>query len=85
MKEAGDTVKITILPVEVETDILLGLSDGSLAANLRVVGEELGDGGELLLRGEVLSDALDQLGHQEQTVAVSCQELLDMFLEELPR
>jgi len=84
MKEVGHAIKITILPVEVETDVLLGLSDGSLAANLRVIGEKLGDGGELLLCGEVFSDALDQLGHEEETVTVSCQELLDVFLEELP-
>ena len=71
MKEAGHAVKISVLPVEVEADILLGLSDGSLTTNLRMVGEELGDGYELLFRGEVLLDTSDQLGHEDETVTVS--------------
>ena len=48
MKEAGHAVKISVLPVEVEADILLGLSDGSLTTNLGMVGEELGDRSEFL-------------------------------------
>ena len=84
MKEAGHAVKISVLPVEVEADILLGLSDGSLTTNLGMVGEELGDGGQFLFCREVLRDTFDQLGHEEQTMTVSGQELLDMFLEELP-
>ena len=46
--------------------------------------EELGDGGEFLFCGEVLCDTFEQLGHEEETVTVSGQEFLDMFLEELP-
>ena len=46
--------------------------------------EELGDGGEFLFCGEVLCDTFEQLGHEEETVTVSGQEFLDMFLEEMP-
>ena len=78
--------EISVLPdpVEVEADIVLGLSDGLLTTSLGMVGEELGDGGEFLFCGEVLCDTFEQLGHEEETVTVSGQEFLDMFLEELP-
>ena len=57
--------EISVLPVEVEADIVLGLSDGSLTTNLGMVGEELGDGGQFLFCREVLRDTFDQLGHEK--------------------
>ena len=42
VEEPGHTVQVPVLPVQVEADVLLGLADRSLAANLRVLTEELG-------------------------------------------
>ena len=76
--------EISVLPVEVEADIVLGLSDGLLTTSLGMVGEELGDRGELLLSREIFRHTFDQFGHEEQAVAISGVELFNVLLEELP-
>ena len=44
----------------------------------------LGDLCERLLGGEVLCDTLDELGHEEEAVAVAVVEVGQVLLEEVP-
>lgn len=47
-------------------------------------GEVLSDLGEGLFGGEVLRDTLDELGHEEEAVAVAAVEVGQVILEEVP-